>query len=537
MQAKGSLAETSLRSLLESAQAERATGTLSVRVNGSQPATTLYFLFGHLFHATGDGTYGDDAVLSALSWTAGEFDFDARAKLPADETVKSSIPELLERSTQVASPSPAPRPTPPPAPAPRPIPEPQPMRQAQPAPAPQPQQHAGNGWNPPSHVAASRPVSPRAVAPPAPAPPAPTHGAALGQGIKYRPTPKRGPEPVPVPQGQVIYDSLKSSFVDFPRLLTTLEREGYTGYVRLLTDNASGLIFFREGNALECVYDRGDHDTIEQGSRALRSFHEDVTNGNGVLDVVSLSPELVDGLYQMTTVEPMYTDLYASWVDSRALLEFLSNRGLNGTVTVRAREGVGVMILAEGDLAGAYTSESREISDRADTVLALCDDPDAMIEVKAARGLPVERLNVEQVLGGRQAAPAGPLGQPRPQGAPMPAAPAMDRIAPNARPQAPAPMQQAAPPAPVQHMQQQPVPAQGGVDWEAIIGDLQQATDEALGNRSRKVKDILASSDRTQAGIETAIDQIPQISILFVDTVRLESLAGELRARLYSHLQ
>jgi hypothetical protein len=339
-----------------------------------------------------------------------------------------------------------------------------------------------------------------------------------------------------VPQGQVIYDSLKSSFVDFPRLLSTLEREGYTGYVRLLTDNASGLIFFREGNALECVYDRGDRETIEQGGRALRSFHEDVTNGNGVLDVVSLSPELVDGLYQMTTVEPMYTDLYASWVDSRALLEFLSNRGLNGTVTVRAREGVGVMILAEGDLAGAYTSESREISDRADTVLALCDDPDAMIEVKASRGLPVERLNVEQVLGSRQGQ-NGPLGQPRPHGA-VATAPAMDRIAPNARSQAavPSPMQQAAPPAPLQHVQQA-APAQPGVDWEAIIGDLQQATDEALGNRSRKVKDILASSDRTQAGIETAIDQIPQISILFVDTVRLESLAGELRARLYSHLQ
>jgi hypothetical protein len=100
------------------------------------------------------------------------------------------------------------------------------------------------------------------------------------------------------------------------------------------------------------------------------------------------------------------------------------------------------------------------------------------------------------------------------------------------------PMQQAAPPAvapnPIMHVSN---PNHVGVDWEGIVADLQQATDEALGNRSRKVKDILASADRTPSGIESAIDQIPQISILFVDTARLESLANELRARLYSHLQ
>ena len=67
------------------------------------------------------------------------------------------------------------------------------------------------------------------------------------RGVKHRPQPKHGREPIPVPAGQVIYDSLKTSFVDFPRLITTLEKEGYTGYVRLLTDDAAGLILFREG--------------------------------------------------------------------------------------------------------------------------------------------------------------------------------------------------------------------------------------------------------------------------------------------------
>src|SRR3979411_2520085 len=102
LQARGSLTDTNLRSLLEVAQAERATGTLTLRQNGSR-STTLYFLFGHLFHAVGESGSGDDAVLHALDWSAGEFDFDAKAKLPADETVRSSIPQLPARSGSPAA--------------------------------------------------------------------------------------------------------------------------------------------------------------------------------------------------------------------------------------------------------------------------------------------------------------------------------------------------------------------------------------------------------------------------------------------------
>src|SRR5258708_38215299 len=103
LQSHGSLAETPLRSLLEAAQGERSTGTLTLR-NGNGESTALYFLFGHLFHAHGDGLAGDEAVVSALTWNKGEFDFDAKAKLPADETVKAGIPELVQAAASAPKP-------------------------------------------------------------------------------------------------------------------------------------------------------------------------------------------------------------------------------------------------------------------------------------------------------------------------------------------------------------------------------------------------------------------------------------------------
>jgi hypothetical protein len=80
-----------------------------------------------------------------------------------------------------------------------------------------------------------------------------------------------------------------------------------------------------------------------------------------------------------------------------------------------------------------------------------------------------------------------------------------------------------------------PQGATGGADVEQLMAELMQMTDEALGNRARKVKDVLAAAERSRPGLESAIDQIPGISILFVDASRLESLANDLRAKLHSH--
>jgi hypothetical protein len=80
-----------------------------------------------------------------------------------------------------------------------------------------------------------------------------------------------------------------------------------------------------------------------------------------------------------------------------------------------------------------------------------------------------------------------------------------------------------------------PVQTATDADWEVIIADLQQITEDQLGNRARKVKDLLGAAERSRVGVQSAIDQIPTISILFVDASRLEALANDLRARLEAY--
>jgi hypothetical protein len=517
--AKGSLKETALRSLLEGAQSERATGTLTVKNDGQ--SYTLYFLFGHLFHATGEGATGDDAVMGALRWNEGDFAFDAKAKLPADETVKSSIPELVNAAGENGA-------------------------------GPADSEHAPAEATV-AEEKAPAPVQARAAEPePATETPA-ADEAPIRKGVKHRPQPKHGREPIPVPAGEVVYDSLKTSFVDFPRLITTLENEGYTGYVRLLTEHASGLILFHEGVPQECVFDPGDR--FSRGREALLAFNEEVTHGQGVLDVVGLPAEIVDGLYDLVVARPIYTNLFAAWVDMPALLEYLGEQKLTGSVMVRGSGGTGIIILTDGKATGAYTSESRSIDEDPKVVLDLCSDRNAMIEVKAADGSAGRPpLEVDEVVGSRGKGGRGaPAVAPAPEPLPPPPVPPQTTT-PTATMPAYSTEQTAAQvaettsmPAYREEPRVEPAPApmappaaapsgRGAPNWEAVVEDLQGMADRALGARSRKVKDLLGSAERSQAGIEAAVAQVSQISLLFVDSALLVKLEQDMRTQLQTYL-
>jgi hypothetical protein len=100
VQTQGTLQESSLASLLQTMQTERATGALALE--SQSDTASLYFLFGHLFHAAGPSGQGEDVVIQALSWHDGSFRFDPRAKLPPEETIKSSPSELIAEADRRA---------------------------------------------------------------------------------------------------------------------------------------------------------------------------------------------------------------------------------------------------------------------------------------------------------------------------------------------------------------------------------------------------------------------------------------------------
>ncbi len=74
-----------LATTIEGLIRNKATGKLEV-TSGDQNCS-LYFLFGHLFHAESGGLKGEDALQVALAWPHPSSMFDPKAQLPSQETI------------------------------------------------------------------------------------------------------------------------------------------------------------------------------------------------------------------------------------------------------------------------------------------------------------------------------------------------------------------------------------------------------------------------------------------------------------------
>jgi hypothetical protein len=184
---------------------------------------------------------------------------------------------------------------------------------------------------------------------------------------------------LPIPAGKIQYEGLKSAFVDFPRLLRTLRTEGHTGYIRLIAGSTTAVLLFREGELIEA--EAGD-DGSAHGEDAFLTFRRQMDTGEGVIDVIELDSERVTAVARLLTGPPLFTGLLARFVNFQALLEYLGEERLDGSVIVVGGSQTGVILLNEGGVLAAYTAESRAPQSSTEAVDALAAERPARIEVR-----------------------------------------------------------------------------------------------------------------------------------------------------------
>jgi hypothetical protein len=438
VQTQGLLQESSLASLLQTMQTERATGALALE--SQNETASLFFLFGHLFHAAGPTGQGEDVVLDALSWQDGSFHFDPRAKLPPEETIKASPSELIAEAERRG-------PAPPHAAA---------ADHAAWTPAAGYEDpgaytapiyeesvagYGDNGWAAPEEpdllgsdqqAAGYAPWNPPAPGPAAPAPiyqappryqPVEQRPAPAPEPAPYRPEPPPAPAPIPAPMsapapipapvavlgapaaapldilyplpaGRPQYEGLKSAFVDFPKLLRTLRGDQHTGYVRLLAPDFSGVLLYHQGHLLDA---RSTSAAARIGEAAFQAMRRSMDAGTGSLDVIDLAGETVEAIAQLLTSPLIYTGLLGRFVNFDALLAYLTEEGVEGAVLVVGSEDIGVILLSRGRVLGAYTQNNSTLSTSTTAVAKIAAEKTARIEVKSGAGA-LSAIDVESAL-------------------------------------------------------------------------------------------------------------------------------------------
>jgi hypothetical protein len=447
MQNQGSLGPTTVAELLQTMQQERATGTLSLASNGNK--VDLHFLFGHLFHAVGSGSDGEPAVIDALSWQDGEYNFNPRAKLPPEETINSSTEDLLtiwrkgpassaaevkvtvaaaavtpasnggtesdlssdendwlesggtaEVEAEVDEPADIPTfqtPAPPSVAPARAFAKSSPSPSS-PTPASRPDartpaaatvwptaQRAGAGSAPPAEVR-SRAVP---AATDSGQPPRPVAGATRSQLSLV----------IPMPSGSSLHSGLKASFLNFPMLLKTLSQDGFSGYVSIRgeTDPRNiGHILFREGAILQAQQRLGG--SYRRNKAALQEIMRGVAAGEGLIDAIELPADLVGSVSGLIVANTLFLQLPSRIVDFDALVDFLEEQPLSGGILVTTGpDQVSVVLLAEGRPKGSYSAATPELTEGTGVASASCAERDARIDVVAAPSGPAPVIELAEI--------------------------------------------------------------------------------------------------------------------------------------------
>jgi hypothetical protein len=451
MQNQGSLGPTTVAELLQTMQQERATGTLSLASNGNK--VDLHFLFGHLFHAVGSGSEGEPAVIDALSWQDGEYNFNPRAKLPPDETINSSTEDLLTlwRKGQEGSAATAPA-------------------EVKVTVAAAAVTSASNGggeddlssdedeWlesvgaaeieaevDEPADIPTFQTPAPPSVAParafakatPSPATPTPAStpdtktsaaptvwpagrkpgaGSAPAAEVRSTATPAAAEsgQPsrpvagatrsqlslvIPMPSGSSLHSGLKASFLNFPMLLKTLSQDGFSGYVSIRGEKDErniGHILFREGAVLQAQQRVGG--SYRRSKTALQEIMRGVGAGEGLIDAIELPADLVGSVSGLVVANTLFLQLPSRIVDFDALVDFVEEQPLSGGILVTTGpDQVSVVLLVEGRPKGSYSSAAPELTEGTGVASASCAERDARIDVVAAPSGPAPVIELAEI--------------------------------------------------------------------------------------------------------------------------------------------
>jgi hypothetical protein len=113
--------------------------------------------------------------------------------------------------------------------------------------------------------------------------------------------------------------------------------------------------------------------------------------------VVELDGDIVQALARLYSGAPMFVGLMGRFVNLDALLEYLAEEKLDGSIVVSVENDLGIILLSEGSVLGSYSDQQRALDRGTDAAAALVRDKSSRIDVK---GPPVRLspLDVETAL-------------------------------------------------------------------------------------------------------------------------------------------
>lgn len=162
------------------------------------------------------------------------------------------------------------------------------------------------------------------------------------------------------PKGRMLQKNLDTHYVRLDGILQSLSQEAFSGYIRCVFEQDEGAIYFRDGDLVAAVYERGGIQSKELP--ALESMAADLRLHRAFLDLCQLEHDLLAALLavwhgQQLTLEPAEYPATPA-----AVLALLQQRHITGALAADTPTGELLWYAADGELLGWHATGPDEWS-------------------------------------------------------------------------------------------------------------------------------------------------------------------------------
>lgn len=164
-----------------------------------------------------------------------------------------------------------------------------------------------------------------------------------------------------LPRGKTIQKHIDTTYVRLDGVLHSLSRESFGGYVRIVSEDAEGVLFLRHGHLVAGLHEGTD--AVKTGPDALLYVLSMVDRSRAYLDIHKLEPDLLAAVMALTHTDPITLHESVAPADVKALLETAESRALTGAALAETAEGSHYFYFAGGELLGEFRPDIEEWTD------------------------------------------------------------------------------------------------------------------------------------------------------------------------------
>lgn len=190
-----------------------------------------------------------------------------------------------------------------------------------------------------------------------------------------------------IPKGRVVYENLNTSFTNLNELLSELQSERFTGYMRVRYWDYEAVLYFDGGKIINGFEEKGEERII--GADAVSGLVEKVQEKDGAISVYQMPAETITLLASAIHGEVVHKDLSSEFTNLSRLIEKLRRESLTGYIEVDIHDvdGSGMIFIQAGDPLTSVISINGETvagSDVLQRILQTASDHDATFNVYKA---------------------------------------------------------------------------------------------------------------------------------------------------------